>query len=158
MKINKIRLIIAVISSALLLGSGVTVAQESDGPAKFGGDSGEARYIRVTFVSYKPGMAGEAYRILREHYAPAGAAAGLPGPVAIHFQTGPFDAAYHWRMDNGMSDLEWVRSPNRVKFMAALAELEGSEEAADAVIASYRATIARTVTTVGHRHVAEDEE
>ncbi len=154
----KIRLIIAAIGSALLLGSGISMAQDSDGAVKYGEENDDARYIRVTFVSYKPGMAGRAYTILREHYAPAGEAAGLEGPVAIHFQTGPFDAAYHWRLENGMSDMEWQRSPNQVKFRAAMAELEGSEEAAQAVRDSYNATIARTVTTIGHRHVSDDEE
>ena len=57
-----------------------------------------------------------------------------------------------------MSDLEWVWSPNNVKFRAALAELEGSEEAAQAVMDSYIATIARIVRSVGHRHVSDDEE
>ena len=145
---------IVAVGTALFLGSGVTVAQD-DGAARFADDSA---YIRVVFVSYKPGRAGEAYRILREQYAPAGEAAGLTGPVTIHFQTGPYDAAYHWRMENGMSDLEWVRSPNNVKFRAALVEQEGSEEAADAVMAAYNATIARTVTSVGHRHIPEGED
>lgn len=154
----KIRLIIAAIGSALLLGSGLSMAQDSDGTAKFGGESGEARYVRVTFVSYKPGMAGRAYTILREHYAPAGEAAGTPGPITVHFQTGPFDAAYHWQLENGMSDMEWQRSPNQVKFRAAMAELEGSEAAAQAVRDSYNATVARTVTTIGHRHVSDDDE
>jgi len=154
----KIRLIIAAIGSALLLGSGVSMAQDSDGAVKYGQENDDARYVRVTFVSYKPGMAGRAYTILREHYAPAGEAAGLDGPVTIHFQTGPFDAAYHWRLENGMSDMEWQRSPNQVKFRAAMAELEGSEEAADAVVASYMATVARMVTTIGHRHVSDDDE
>ena len=154
----KIRLIIAAIGSALLLGSGVSMAQDSDGALKFGEANDDARYIRVVFVSYKPGMAGRAYTILREHYAPAGEAAGLEGPITIHFQTGPFDAAYHWRLENGMSDMEWQRSPNGVKFRAAMAELEGSEAAAQAVRDSYNATIARTVTTIGHRHVSDDDE
>ena len=154
----KIRLIIAAIGSALLLGSGVSTAQDLDGAVKYGQENDDARYVRVTFVSYKPGMAGKAYAILREHYAPAGEAAGTPGPITVHFQTGPFDAAYHWQLENGMSDMEWQRSPNQVKFRAAMVELEGSEEAAQAVRDSYNATVARTVTTIGHRHVSEDDE
>ena len=154
----KIRLIIAAICSALLLGSGISMAQDADGALKYGEANDDARYIRVTFVSYKPGMAGRAYTILREHYAPAGEAAGTPGPITVHFQTGPFDAAYHWQLENGMSDMEWQRSPNQVKFRAAMAELEGSEEAAQAVRDSYNATVARTVTTIGHRHVSDDDE
>ena len=154
----KIRLVISAIGSALLLGSGISMAQDSDGALKYGEANDDARYVRVTFVSYKPGMAGRAYTILREHYAPAGEAAGTPGPITVHFQTGPFDAAYHWQLENGMSDMEWQSSPNQVKFRAAMAEMEGSEAAAQAVRDSYNATIARTVTTIGHRHVSDDDE
>lgn len=155
MKRIKIRLIIAAISSALLLGSGVSMAQDTEGAVTFGDD---AAYIEVTFVSYKPGKAGEAYGIIADHFAPAGMAAGLPGPVIIHFQTGPFDAAFHFRLPNGPSDLEWRISPNNAKFRAALIANEGSEEAASEVMERYNATIARTSTAIGHRHIAEDEE
>jgi hypothetical protein len=158
MKKFKIFSIAAALSFALLSSSGVTVAQDSDGAIRFGENSTPAVYVRVTFVCYKQGKAGEAYGIIADHFQPAGEAAGLPGPVAVHFQTGPYDAAFHWRLDNGMSDLEWQRSPRNVKFMAALAEQEGSMEAAQAVFDRYNALIARSVTSVGHRHVAEDEE
>ncbi len=156
MKMTNTRLSIVALGTALFLGSGVTFAQDSeDGAARYADDS---RYIRVVFVSYKPGKAGEAYGIIRDHFAPAGEAAGTPGPVIVHFQSGPYDAAFHWRLDNGMSDLEWRRSPSTAKFRAALAKLEGSEEAAAAVMDRYDSLIARTVTSVGHRHVADDEE
>ena len=89
MKIIKMSASIIAVSMALYFGSATTLAQE---PATFGDD---ARYIRVDFVSYKPGKAGEAYGIINDHFAPAGAAAGLPGPVVIHFQSGPWDAAFH---------------------------------------------------------------
>ena len=57
-----------------------------------------------------------------------------------------------------MADLEWFRSPDDVEWMEAMVAQEGSEEAAEAVIASYVATIARTDTVVGHRHIPEEEE
>lgn len=140
---------------ALLLGAlqfQVASAQEA---VTFGDD---ARYVRVQFVSYKPNKAGEAYSIINDHFAPAGMAAGLPAPVVIHFQSGPFDAAFHWRLENGMSDLEWRVSPNNVKFMESLAAREGGPEAARALMDRYWSLVARSVTAIGHRHVAEDEE
>ena len=158
MKKIKICSIVAVLGSALLLGSGVSMAQDSDGAVRFGENSTPAVYLRVTFVSYKQGKAGEAYGIIADHFQPAGEAAGLRPPVVVHFQTGPYDAAIHWRMENGMSDLEWQRSPRNVKFMAALAAQEGSMEAAAAVFDRYDALVARSVTSVGHRHLAEGEE
>ena len=158
MKKIKICSIVAVAGSALLLGSGVSMAQDSDGAVRFGENSDPAVYLRVTFVSYKEGKAGEAYGIIADHFRPAAEAAGTRRPVIVHFQTGPYDASFHWRLENGMADLEWQRSPRNVKFMAALAEQEGSMEAAAAVFDRYDALVARSVTSVGHRHLAEGEE
>jgi hypothetical protein len=125
---------------------------------KWGENSDPAVYVSVTFVSYKEGKAGEAYGIIANHYRPAAEAAGLRPPVIVHFQTGPYDAAFHFRLEGGMSDLEWQRSPRNVKFRAALAAQEGSEEAAAAVFDRYDALVARSITSVGHRHIAEGEE
>ena len=44
------------------------------------------------------------------------------------------------------------------QIQGSVAELEGSEEAAQAVMDSYNTTIARIVRSVGHRHVSDDEE
>ncbi len=152
MKIIKMSASIAAVSMAMFFGSASTMAQEA---VTFGDD---ARYIRVVFVSYKPGKAGEAYGIINDHFAPAGAAAGLPGPVVIHFQSGAWDASFHWRLEDGLADLEWRRSPNNVAFRAALVAQEGSEDAADEIFDRYDSLIARTSTVIGHRHVSEDEE
>jgi len=131
------------------------MAQDAeDGTATQGDD---AVYLSVTFVSFKPGMRGEAFGIIDDHFVPASIAAGTAQPVAVHFQTGPWDASFHWRLENGMADLEWFTSPRDVKWRAALVAQEGSEEAADALQASFTATIARSVTAVGHRHVAEED-
>lgn len=158
MKKIRISSIVAAIGSILLLGSGMSLAQDSDGAIRFGENNEEAVYIRVVFVSYKAGKAGEAYGILANHYRPAAEAAGLSRPVIVHFQTGPYDAAFHWRLDDGMSEMEWQRSPRNVRFRAALAAQEGSDEAAQAVVDRYDALVARSVTTLGHRHIAEDED
>ena len=130
------------ITFALSLGSTYAVAQDDDdgGPQTQGDD---AVYLSITFVEYKAGKRSDAFQIIAEHFKPAGKKAGVRGPVAIHFQTGEWDAAFHWRLEGGMADLEWFVSPDNVKWMEALAEQEGSEEAAEAVIADYRSMIAR---------------
>lgn len=157
MKKIKFGLIVAAMGT-VLLGTGVTIAQDSSGAIRYGENGDPAVYLRIVFVSYKAGKAGEAYGIIADHFRPAAEAAGLRPPVIVHFQTGPYDAAFHWRLDEGMSDMEWQRSPGNVKFRAALVEHEGSEEAADAVLDRYDSLIARSVTTVGHRHIPEGEE
>ena len=75
--------------------------------------------------------------------------------MEIHFQTGEWDAAFIWQMEGGMSDLEWYRSPNDVKWFAAMAELEGGEDKAAALWADYVSKVAAAKTDVGHHHVAE---
>lgn len=144
------------IALTLFLGSSFAVAQDDDsGPLTQGDD---AVYISVTFVDYKPGKRAEALAIIAEHFVPASEKAGVDGPVAIHFQTGEWDAAFHWRMQGGMADMEWFRSPDDVKWNEALAELEGGKEEAAALWASYLDLVARSSTAVGHRHVAEEAE
>ena len=75
--------------------------------------------------------------------------------MEVHFQTGKWDAAFIWQMEGGMSDLEWYRSPNDVKWFAAMAELEGGEDKAEAVWADYISKVAHAETDVGHHHVSE---
>ena len=64
-------------------------AQDRNEPQTQGDD---AVYVSVTFVKYKPGKRGEAFQMIDEHFRVAGEQAGVPGPRAIHFQTGKWDA------------------------------------------------------------------
>lgn len=146
----------AVVAVLAILLAGLTtpqpgVAQEA---ARFADD---ARYLRIVFVSYKPGKTAEAYGIINDHFQPAGQAVGLPGPVVIHMQTGQFDAAFFWRLEDGTEELEWRISPERAEFMQSLAAREGGMDAAQALMDRYNGLIARTVSVIGHRHVPEDE-
>ena len=144
------------VTCAFLVGSSLALAQDDDeGPQTQGDD---AVYVSVTFVEFKPGMRADAFEIIAEHFAPAGKAAGTREPVTIHFQTGEWDAAFHWRLEGGMADLEWYRSENDIKWMAALAEQEGGKTEAGELLEKYRSMVARSRTEVGHRHIPEDEE
>ncbi len=143
------------VTFALFLGSSLALAQDDEGPQTQGDD---AVYASVTFVDYKPGMRADALALIAEHFVPAGKAAGTRPPVAIHFQTGEWDAAFHWRLEGGMADLEWYMSPDDVKWMAALAEQEGGKEEAEALFAKYSDMVARTLVSVGHRHVPKDDD
>ena len=156
MKLFKSSLRLLAITFALSLGSSYALAQDDDGGPQTQGD--DAVYVSVTFVDYKAGKRADALQLIAEHFKPAGEKAGVRGPVAIHFQTGSWDAAFHWRLEGGMADLEWYTSPNDIKWMEALAEQEGSMEAAEALLAEYVGMISRSKTEVGHRHIAEGEE
>ena len=138
------------ITAALLLSSFAAYAQDDDGGPLTQGE--DAVYVRITYVKFNAGQRGDAMQIISEHFEPAGEKAGVDGPFAIHFQTGPWDAAFYWDMKGGMADLEWFRSEDSVKWMAALAKLEGGEEQAAALLAKYMSMIDVRQEEVGHYH------
>ena len=144
------------ICAALLVLALPAGAQEDDGgPMKQGDD---ARYVSVQYVKYKTGRREEAMQIINEYFAPAAAKAGLQGPMlAIHFQTGEWDAAFVWPLKGGMADLEWYRSPDSIKWFESLAELNGGAEEAEKIIARYQDTVREMQTEVGHHHVVDDD-
>ncbi|MCK5326568.1 MAG: hypothetical protein KAJ57_11180 [Woeseiaceae bacterium] len=125
------------------------------GPETWGED---AKYISMTFIQFKPGKREEGMEIIAEHFKPASENAGLPGPVmAIHFQSGKWDAAFIWDQQGGMADLEWYRSPDEIKWFEALAELNGGVEGAEAVLARWSATVDESQSEIGHYHTGSDE-
>ncbi|MDH5261813.1 MAG: hypothetical protein OEX74_10385 [Gammaproteobacteria bacterium] len=136
--------------------SSFAFAQDDEGGPQTQGD--DAVYGRVVVVKFKPGMRADAMQIIAEHFMPAGKKAGLPAPWAFHFQTGEWDAAFTWKLEGGMKDLEWYRSPNNIKFMEALAEQEGSMEAAEAIWAKYDSMVANSRAEVGHWHEPKNDE
>ena len=138
--------------AAVLAFSAPAVAQDDDGGPITQGD--DAKYLEVTYVKFKAGQRESAMEIITEHFVPASKKAGTPGPMlAIHFQTGKWDAAFIWNLQGGMADLEWYRSPNDIKWFEALSELSGGEEEAAAIWADYISKVAHAQTEVGHHHV-----
>lgn len=118
----------------------------------------DAHYISSTLVKFKSGARERAFEIISEHFMPAGEKAGTPGPLGvIHYQTGEWDAQFVWELEGGMADLEWYRSPNNIKWWAALAEQEGGEEAAGELMAEYRSLIDEAETDVGHYHADKED-
>lgn len=146
------KLIVA--TAALFLFAVPAIAQDDDeGPITQGDD---AKYLKITYVSFKPGQREGAMEIISEYFVPAGKKAGTSPPIlAIHFQTGKWDAAFIWEMAGGMADLEWYRSPDNIKWFAALSELAGGTEQAEAIWAKYIGAVAQSHTEVGHHHVPE---
>ena len=144
------------VSAALSMFAVPASAQEvEDGPMTQGDD---AHYISSTLVKFKPGKRERAFEIIAEHFMPAGEKAGTPGPLGvIHYQTGEWDALFVWDLEGGMADLEWYRSPDNIKWYAALAEQEGGEEAAGELMAEYRSLIDEAETDVGHYHADKED-
>jgi hypothetical protein len=152
MKITSMCSKLIVATAALFVFAVPAIAQDDDGGPMTQGD--DAKYLRVSYVNFKPGQREMAMAIITDHFMPAGEKAGTNPPMlAIHFQTGKWDAAFIWEMAGGMADLEWYRSPDNVKWFAALAELEGGTEQAEALWQKYIGAIAESYSEVGHHHV-----
>ncbi len=130
-------------------------AQEDDGgPQKWGDD---ARYVNVTYVQFKSGKREEAMEIIAEYFQPAGEKAGTPPPMlAVHFQSGKWDAMFVWDLKGGVSDLEWFRSPNDIKWYEAMIELNGGPEGAEEIMQRWSMTIDEAETHIGHYHSGEE--
>lgn len=106
-------------------------------------------WYRLVHVDFKPGKSGDALKLVRQHFAPAGQAAGTPGPVSsfVH-ESGPWDVTWVWHLSGGPSDLEWDVSPNNLKWMAALAEQEGGMEEARKRLAEYSALVSSSTSYI----------
>lgn len=133
-----------------------TLATAQDLPSP--GKRANIDYVEVVLVKYKSGRGGEGNRIIREKFMPAGEAAGVPGPITLHMQTGPWDSANFWNYGDTMGNLDYFMTPNGAKFWAALAEQNGGIENARKIMADYEATIASSQSEIGHRHVPPPEE
>jgi hypothetical protein len=132
-------------------------AQDDEGGPQTQGD--DAHYISATLVKFKPGKRERGMQIIADHFVPASEKAGLPGPLGtIHYQTGEWDALFVWDLEGGMADLEWYRSEDDLKWWAALAELEGGEDAAGELMAEYQSTVDEAETDVGHYHAPMEDE
>lgn len=140
--------------AALFLFAVPAIAQDDDeGPVTQGDD---AKYLSITYVMFKPGQRESAMEIITEYFVPAAKKAGTSPPMlAIHFQTGKWDMAIIWAMAGGMADLEWYRSPDDIKWFAALADVAGGKEQAGEIWKKYIGKVAQAQTEVGHHHVPD---
>ena len=104
------------------------------------------------------GKREEAMEMIAEYFQPAGEKAGTSPPMlAVHFQSGKWDAMFIWELDGGVADLEWFRSPDDIKWFAALAELNGGPEAAAEIMERWSKSIDESETHIGHYHTGAAE-
>ena len=155
MKKTEIRGRLFVLGAALTLALTAMAQDDEGGPVTQGED---AKYIEATAVKFKAGKRERAMEIISEYFAPAGEKAGVPPPLMVlHMQTGRWDMVIIWGLEGGMADLEWYRSPNDIKWFAALAEMAGGEEEAGAIWQEYISSVANSTSEVGHYHTGETE-
>lgn len=127
---------------------GVVLYAQADGPKpeKYS----DVVWHKVSVVDYKPGKAEEAKKIVAK-FQSAAAAAGTPVPVEHWFDTGKYDIMVIWELQDSPADLEWIWSPDGVKWWNALVAQEGSEEAAQKIQDDYNSLIASSTTNISRR-------
>ena len=107
----------------------------------------DASWHQVVLVNFKEGKVDEAKKII-SHFASASDASGTHGPQQFWFVTGSYDMMLIWEMEGGPSDLEWVWSPDGVKWWKYFVEQEGSQEAAQKIQDDYNNLIASTTSQI----------
>jgi len=156
MKLFNMGKILAVAAAFAMFAVPASAQDDDGGPITQGED---AKYVTVTHVKFKPGKRERAMEIIAEHFVKATEAAGTPGPLGvIHYQSGEWDMLAVWRLEGGMADLEWYRSADNIKWFAALAEQEGGEDAAGALLDEYRGLVDESETDIGHYHAVEEDD
>ena len=112
-----------------------------------------ADYVNIILVDIKPGKRDRAEEIISDYFEKASEAAGTPQPVLVHLQTGSWDFLVAWPMKDGPVQLTYTATPEGKKWFAALSEMTGGEEQAQALWDEYQSLIARSTSMIGHRHV-----
>jgi len=115
------------------------------------------KYYRAIHFNFKPGHNEAAWELLYEKFQPASDKAGNRF-VAIDWETGPWDTTIYLTLSDGYGAMEYAQSPGGAAFMAALAEMEGSKEAAEALFKKWVSHIDSTDTDVGHMHMPPKED
>ena len=109
-------------------------------------------YLDIIMIDIKPGKRGRAEEIIDDYFSKASKAAGTPEPYLVHLQTGSWDFLVAWDMADGPAELTYTNNPDGAKWFAALTELAGGEEEAQALWDEYQSLIARSTRMIGHHH------
>ncbi len=88
--------------------------------------------------------------IVRDYFMKASEQSGTRTPMmAVNMMTGEWDMMVIWESD--ISDLEWRRSPDGIKWQKALNELAGGADKARALQEEYGSTIAASTSDMGRK-------
>lgn len=134
---------------AMIAVAGAPLATEAQ-DAPMGQKLEGAEWYEVTRLAFHPGKIERAQEIIRDHFAPAAAAAGTSVPAMLLWHnTGDYHLTVVWKLD-GLSDLEWKISPDQAKWFQAMAQQAGGMEQAQAIMQEYEGLIAKAETHLAH--------
>ncbi len=114
------------------------------------------QYYQALFVKFKPGMAGQAWEAIYDHFATVDKKIGHK-VRAYDLQTGEWDLVVFFPID-GPDHFSWSTSPQDEKWWAALAEQEGGADKAQEIFKKYLEAVADSKEELAHRHLEIDQE
>ncbi|MCA6074927.1 hypothetical protein [Fulvivirga sedimenti] len=110
----------------------------------------DSKLIQITYMKFHPGKMGRAMEIVRDYFMKASVQSGTRTPMmAVNMMTGEWDMMVVWESD--ISDLEWRRSPDGIKWQKALNELAGGADKARELQEEYGSTIAASTSDMGRK-------
>lgn len=134
------------IVSALLISAGLFARLDEPTSPKHSNYS----WHTVTLVDYLPGTEETARQFIAK-FETASVAAGTQVPVIHWFESGKYDLVITWNLESSPETDQWIWSPEGESFWKALAEQEGSMEAATKLQDEYRALVASSHTNIARR-------
>ncbi len=99
------------------------LAQEDQKPEKYE----NAEWYRVVYVKYINGKKGEATDIIKNYFRPIAEKLGRDY-VTYETLSGEWDRVTFFKLQEGMSHLEWEPSPENIEWNKELIKHVGSEE------------------------------
>jgi hypothetical protein len=144
-KLKSMKKVSLLLVSIAIMATGVW-AQNKVKPAKHE----NVTWHRVVMVDYKPGQNARVKEIIKIYKA-AGAEAQNKGPETYWFSTGEYDAMFIWTMEGGPSDMEWSRSPNNIKWRAAMVKQLGSEEAVKKLQKEFQSLVSSSTSYISRK-------
>ncbi|MCB0770647.1 MAG: hypothetical protein KDC00_09605 [Flavobacteriales bacterium] len=134
-------------SMLLLFLAAPALAQDEMVPKKHD----DPQWRSVVMVKYLPGKMGRAMELIDE-FQKVTTMAGTPAPeLNVRMSTGEWDLMVIWRMEGGISDMDWDTSPNNIKWRKAAIEHFGSEEKMEAAWDEYRSLIMESKRDLARR-------
>lgn len=129
----------AILAAALALPVAARAQDSTPQPEKYQ----NVTWYMVVNVAFKPGKKDDALGILRKYYFPAARSAGVPTPMVLDDQTGPWDLTLLWTMKDGPAGMAWKRSPDDVAWMKAMNQMVGSGAKADSIGSRFNSYVDR---------------
>lgn len=135
---------------AAALGAGGATAQTAPAFPTKAEKVKNVRYLMIETIEVKPGA--RFFEIISKHYFPAAKAAGVPLPQVYHTETGVPRTIIVSEMTGGIDDMEWQYTADDIKWLNALAKLEGGQDKAMALIKEYNEAIVHRTRDIVHLH------